>query len=386
MSAEKQLLGLALVLMTGAAGCAEVAPGAPRQSDGQALSLELTEVVDGLRRPVHLTAPEGDDRLFIIEKSGRILIVQEGSLLSRPFLDLSSRVSGRNEQGLLSVAFHPEYRDNGQFFVDFTDSSGATRVERYEVSGDPNRADPTTAMLIMTIQQPFSNHNGGHVLFGPDGMLYVASGDGGAAGDPQDNGQNRTRRLGSILRVDVDHGLPFTIPDDNPFVGHPSFLPEIWLWGVRNPWRIAFDPVTGDLYVADVGQGRLEEITVVRPDQGGANLGWKVMEGTECFGGVVCDPSEFVLPQVEYDHGEGCSITGGHVYRGRIEALRGVYFYSDYCSGWLRSFRMVGGIPTEPSEWDVPHVGDVTSFGEDGHGELYMLTESAVFRLDEATP
>ncbi len=381
---------LAGMLLLAAGGCAaDVAGtpgGVPGPFPGQAVpDLKLTEVVGGLQRPVHLTAPDGDDRLFIIEKAGRIRIFENGTLLPTPFLDLTGSVSGGNEQGLLSLTFHPEFASNGQFFVDYTDSGGSTRIERYEVSANPNIADPTARELIMTIPQPFSNHNGGHILFGPDGNLYIASGDGGAAGDPQENGQNRTTRLGSILRIDVDGGSPFAIPADNPFAGHGTFLPEIWLWGVRNPWRIAFDRSTGNLYVADVGQDRWEEVTVVGPAEGGANLGWDVMEADECFGGTVCDPSEFALPHVAYDHGDGCSITGGHVYRGGIEQLRGVYFYSDYCSGWLRSFRFVDGQAAEQSEWDVANVGEVTSFGEDGTGELYVLTENAVYRLDEAS-
>ncbi len=381
------LLPVLLVLPAGS--CATDAPGATNPGpdpDPAGLDVVLTQVVGGLQRPVHLTAPDGDDRLFIVEKTGRIRIVEQGLLLATPFLDLSSSVSGGNEQGLLSLAFHPDFGSNGQFFVNYTDTGGSTRVERYEMTSDPNIADPTTGQLIMMIPQPFSNHNGGHILFGPDGMLYVASGDGGGSGDPQGNGQNRTTRLGAVLRVDVDGGSPFAIPPDNPYVGQGTFLPEIWLWGLRNPWRIAFDPVSGDLYVADVGQGEWEEVTIVGPDRGGANLGWNVVEASECFGINICDPSEFTLPQVAYDHGEGCSITGGHVYRGGIEDLRGVYFYSDYCSGWLRSFRFAGGQATEHVQWDVPNVGDVTSFGEDGAGELYVLTESAVFRLDEAAP
>lgn len=387
-----RLLAVFFLLTSGCAGaCAADAPGAPGGVPGPppgqaAPDLKLTQVVSGLQRPVHLTAPDGDDRLFIIEKAGRIRIVENGSLLPTPFLDLTGSVSGGNEQGLLSLAFHPDFPFNGQFFVDYTDGGGSTRVERYEVSANPNTADPTTRELIMIIPQPFPNHNGGHILFGPDGNLYIASGDGGAQGDPQENGQNRTTRLGSILRIDVDGGSPFAIPADNPFAGHGTFLPEIWLWGVRNPWRISFDRSNGNLYVADVGQNRWEEVTVVGPGEGGANLGWNVMEAEECFGESPCDASEFVLPHVAYDHGDGCSITGGHVYRGGIEELRGVYFYSDYCSGWLRSFRFVNGQATEQSQWDVANVGEVTSFGEDGAGELYILTENAVFRLDEVSP
>ncbi|TFG64574.1 MAG: glucose dehydrogenase [Gemmatimonadales bacterium] len=382
---------LTLLLGVSAGGCTTDATGSPSSepgpSSGPAIpELTLTEVVSGLQRPVHLTAPDGDDRLFVVEKSGRIRIVRNGSLLPVPFLDLTTAVSGGSEQGLLSLAFHPDFAGNGQFFVDYTDDGGSTRVERYRLSANPDRADPTTQDLIMTVPQPYRIHNGGHILFGPDGKLYIALGDGGSAGDPQNKAQNRSARLGSILRVDVDAGSPFAIPPDNPFVGHDTFLPEIWLWGVRNPWRIAFDRSTGDLYVADVGQNRWEEITVVRPGDGGANLGWNVVEAEECFGEALCDLTEFLAPHVFYGHDEGCSVTGGHVYRGKIDEWRGVYFYSDYCDGWLRSFRFANGSATEQTQWDVPEVGDVTSFGEDGAGELYVVAGSAVYRLDRVSP
>jgi len=370
-------------------GCADDAPGAPGQDPGAGpptgeVSLTLTRVVDGLRRPVYLTSPAADDRLFIVEKGGRILILANGSLRAAPFLDISDRVSGGNEQGLLSLAFHPEYASNGEFFVDYTDRAGDTRVVRYRVSPDPDVADPASAREVLSIDQPYSNHNGGHLLFGPDAMLYVTAGDGGSGGDPRGNGQNRATRLGAILRIDVDAGVPFAVPPDNPFVGQGSALPEIWLWGVRNPWRIAFDPESGELYVADVGQNKYEEVTVVGTDDGGANLGWNLVEGRHCYGDDGCRPADYTLPQIEYGHGDGCSVTGGFVYRGPIEAIRGLYFYSDYCEGWLRSFRYRGGQATESAQWDVSPVGNVTSFGEDADGRLYLLTESAAWRLDEA--
>lgn len=366
--------------------CGTSDPVAPdgEEPDGP-VAVVLTEVAGGFDRPVAFASPPGDERLFVVEKTGRIRILQDGAPLPAPFLDLSSAVSSAGERGLLGLVFHPSYADNGLFFVNYTDLGGDTRIVRYRVGAAPDVAD-AAATLVMSIQQPFSNHNGGHLLFGPDGMLYIAVGDGGSAGDPQGNGQNLATRLGSILRIDVDAGEPFAVPPDNPFVGDASALPEIWLRGVRNPWRLAFDRASGDLYVADVGQNRREEITVITPAEAGANLGWNIMEGSLCFVDAECVPDGLTLPDVEYGHDEGCSITGGLVYRGSIAEIRGHYFYSDYCNGWLRSFRFAGGEATELVEWDVPRVGNVASFGEDDDGELYLLTESSVYRLDRRPP
>ncbi len=380
---------LALLACCAIAACGQSSPGDPGDGNGDpdpdpTTALALVPVAQGLERPVHVAAPDGDDRLFIAEKTGRILVLDDGSLLPTPFLDLSDAVSSGGEQGLLSLAFHPDYAQNGRFFVDYTDLSGDTRVVRYQVSADPDVADESTATTILSIEQPFSNHNGGHLSFGPQGHLFVTVGDGGSAGDPHGNGQDPTTLLGSILRLDVDSGDPYAIPADNPFVGHATRRPEIWLWGLRNPWRIGFDETNGELYVADVGQSEREEVTVVGPDGGGANLGWNVTEGTRCFSDPECTPGDFTLPQIEYTHDDGCSITGGDVYRGTVTALRGVYFYADYCRAWLRSFRFVDGSATERTEWDIEPVGNVTSFGVDGRDELHLLTEEAVYRIEEA--
>ena len=382
-----RLVGLpALLVACVLAGCGDGAPSEPG-GDGDSnadLELALTPVATGLQRPVYVTAPADDDRLFVVEKAGRILVLEAGAVLPTPFLDLRGAVSTSGEQGLLSLAFHPNYAANGRFFVDYTDLDGDTRIVRYEVGGDPNVADAASALTLLSIEQPFSNHNGGHLRFGPQGRLFVTVGDGGGAGDPGGNGQDPTTLLGSVLRLDVDAAEPYGIPADNPFSDDASRRPEIWLWGVRNPWRIGLDEGTAELYVADVGQSEREEITVVGPGAGGANLGWNVTEGTRCFSDPGCDPQDFTLPQVEYSHEEGCSITGGDVYRGSVKELRGVYFYSDYCAGWLRSFRFVDGSVTERTEWDVEPVGNVTSFGTDGRGELHLLTEDAVYRIERA--
>jgi len=345
------------------------APPPPPPSCDYSLTTET--VATGLTRSLYLTAPAGDDRLFIAEQTGRIRIVKEGVVLAAPFLDLSSKVSGGNEQGVLSMAFHPDYAANGFLYVNYTGDDGDTRVERYAVSADPDVADDGSAKLILGVAQPHTNHNGGHILFGPDGMLYVALGDGGGAGDPFNNGQNSGTFLGSLLRLDVDGGDPYAIPSDNPFGN------EIWAIGLRNPWRIAFDPVVETLYVADVGQSSREEVNAVGDDESGLNYGWRIMEGSSCFGGGGCDDTGLVLPVLEYDHGEGCSVTGGFVYRGSaIPEVVGHYFYSDFCTGFLRSFRFDGEGATELEEWDVGGLGSVLSFGQDAAGELYILSDN----------
>jgi glucose/arabinose dehydrogenase len=349
-------------------------------------SVVLTSVATGLDRPLYLTAPAGDPRLFIVEKTGRIRIVKDGALLPKPFLDLSGDVSTGSEQGLLSMAFHPAYASNGLFFVDYTDANGDTHVTRYTVSaGDADVADPASAKTILTVGQPFANHNGGLLLFGADGTLYIGLGDGGSSGDPSGNAQNLATLLGKILRIDVDAGDPYAIPPDNPFAGHAGARGEIWAYGLRNPWRFSFDTATNRLYIADVGQAEWEEVDVVPANQGGQNFGWNIMEGTHCYGASSCDQSGLTLPVLEYSHDEGCSITGGYVYRGTLAPdLVGQYFYSDYCTGFIRSFTFDGATPNAPKSWDVGDIGSVQSFGKDAAGELYVLTtDGAVYRVGE---
>ena len=355
---------------------------------GSRLPIELEVVASGLDAPLHLTAPPGDERrLFIVERGGRIRIVRDGVLLPTPFLDIGGRVSSGGEQGLLGMAFHPDYEANGFFYVDYTDTSGDTKVVRYGVSSDPDRAEAGPDVTILSVAQPFPNHNGGLVAFGPDGMLYVGLGDGGSSGDPRGNGQDPSTLLGSLLRVDVDAASPYAVPPDNPFVGEPSARPEVWAYGLRNPWRFSFDRQTGDLYIGDVGQGAREEISFQpAASAGGENYGWNVMEGTACFEPPNgCDASGLTPPVLDYPHGEGCSVTGGHVYRGAdFPELRGRYFYADFCATWIRSLRIEDGeaVDVQDHTQQLGPVEGVSSFGEDARGELYVVSlEGTVYRI-----
>jgi glucose/arabinose dehydrogenase len=338
-------------------------------------ALRLQLAASGLTSPVHLTAPPGDPRLFVVEQRGRIKIVENGQTRATPFLDIISKVKITGEQGLLSVEFDPQYSTNGYFYVFYTDLSGTNQVVRYKVSADPNVADAASAAPVLSIPQPFGNHNGGLLLFGPDGMLYIGTGDGGGGGDPLGNGQKLSVKNGKLLRIDVRNGLPYQVPADNPFVSRAGAVPEIWAYGLRNPWRYSFDPPSGLLFIADVGQNFLEEVDVVPAAQGGLNFGWNTMEGTSCYSTPNCDKTGLVLPVVEYNHSEGCSVTGGHVYRGSQlpPDLVGTYFYSDFCGGWLKSFRMINGTVWDRWTWGTPELGFVTAIGKDGFGELYLL-------------
>jgi glucose/arabinose dehydrogenase len=347
------------------------------------VSITLERVVNGFDNPLYVTAPPGDSRLFVVEQTGRVRIIANGAVLQTPFLDLRSRISSGGERGLLSIAFHPSYATNGFFFVNFTDSNGDTRVERFHVSANANVADAASSTLIIGVAQPYANHNGGLVMFGVDGMLYIGMGDGGSGGDPLGHGQNRNSLLGKMLRIDVSGTLPYTIPPSNPFVGQAGMRGEIWALGLRNPWRFSFDRQAGQLYIGDVGQGVYEEVNVVAATQAGLNYGWNTMEGTHCYNAGTCNRTGLTLPLVEYSHSDGCSVTGGYVYRGsRLPELVGRYFYSDYCSGWLRSVRIVGGVATSPRDWGITSVGNITSFGEDAGGELYVTSANgSVYRI-----
>lgn len=354
---------------------------------GDSLSLGLETVATGLSGALYVTASPGDPRLFIVQKGGVIRIVEDDTLLTTPFLSLVGQVSAGSEQGLLSLAFAPDYATSGQFYVDYTNTAGDTRVVRYRVSAtDPSVADAAAADTVLAVDQPDTNHNGGLMAFGPDGMLYVGLGDGGGSNDEFGNGQDSTTLLGSILRIDVDGETTYAIPDDNPFVNVPGARPEIWGYGLRNPWRFSFDRGTGDLYIADVGQGQWEEVNVEpAPRDGGLNYGWNIMEGMHCFNAATCDATGLTLPVVEYSHGGGCSVTGGYVYRGsRIPGLQGHYFYGDFCSGFIRSFPYVGGAVTDERDWtsQLGTLGNLSSFGEDASGELYITTlTGSVYRI-----
>jgi glucose/arabinose dehydrogenase len=360
---------------------AVISCGSGPASDGptNGTGLTLRRLTADLSFPVALTAPAGDARLFVVEKGGRIRIFEHDTLRATPFLDISALVSTGSEQGLLGLAFHPDYATNGRFFVDYTDTKGDTRIAEYHVSSDPAIADLGSASVMLTVPQPYSNHNGGQLAFGPDGYLYIGMGDGGSGGDPDGHGQATDDLLGSLLRIDVNGASPYTIPAGNPWADSAGARGEIWSIGLRNPWRFSFDRTTHDLYIADVGQGNYEEVDVSTAASGGgrgANYGWNTMEGNACYQAASCDRTGLVLPVVQYDHSEGCSITGGYVYRGSaIPDIRGHYFYADFCGGWIRSFRFADAAATDERSWDMlAPGGSITSFGEDAAGELYVMT------------
>ncbi len=352
---------------------------------GRGARLEL--IASGLNSALYLTTPPGDlSRLFIVEQTGTIRIVKDGALLPTPFLDITAQVLAGGEQGLLGLAFYPDYATTGRFVVHYSDLAGDTRLSVFQVSADPDVADPASEQIILTADQPYPNHNGGQVLFGPDGFLYLGLGDGGAAHDPEGRAQNLSELLGSILRLDVRAAAPYAIPADNPFIGQAGALPEIWSYGLRNPWRFSFDRATSDLYIADVGQDQVEEVDVAPASGGngrGANYGWDILEGSRCLGGDQCNQPGLTPPAFEYDHDQGCSISGGYVYRGTaIPDLQGLYFFGDFCEGWVRSFRYAAGAAIELTDWPTLRPGGaIHSFGEDAEGELYVIGPGGVFKV-----
>jgi hypothetical protein len=358
-----------------------------------ATELTTVRVASGLSAPVYVISPPGDiQRVFIVEQPGRIKILLDGEILPAPFLDITGDVSYGGERGLLGLAFHPDYENNGYFFVNYTNNSGTTIISRFTVTSDPDVADPGSEFVVLTISQPYSNHNGGWIAFGPDdSYLYIGMGDGGAGGDPGNRAQDITDMLlGKLLRIDADgDDFPadpnrnYAIPPDNPFVGITGD-DEIWAYGLRNPWRCAFDRLTGDLYIADVGQNAWEEIDFQPTSSARAeNYGWRLMEGNHCYNPPSdCDPGGLSYPIHEYSHGGGrCSVTGGYVYRGGdILDLQGAYFFADYCSDQIWSFRYDGNNISDLTErtseldpGDGLSIDNISSFGEDGSGEVYIV-------------
>lgn len=340
-------------------------------------------VTEGLESPLFLTQPgDGSGRIFVVEQPGRIRVLERHTLLPAPFLDITKQVLSGGERGLLGLAFHPDYRHNGRFFVNYTRRpDGATVVAEYRRGATDTSASQEERILLI-VPQPYPNHNGGMVAFGPDGYLYVGLGDGGSKGDPDNRAQNPKDLLGKILRIDVDRGDPYGIPTDNPFAKEGG-RPEIYAIGVRNPWRFSFDIKTGNLWVADVGQYKWEEIDLVTR---GGNYGWRVMEGTHCFHpSNDCQTSTFNQPLYEYAHEKGrCSIIGGYVYRGQaISSLAGTYVYGDFCSGEIFALRNSSrGQPLNEARMILKTPLQISSFGEDAAGELYVLDhKGGVYRL-----
>jgi glucose/arabinose dehydrogenase len=346
----------------------------------------LQAVASGFDLPVGVVSPrDGSRRLFIVQQRGSVAIFDGRQRLTQLFLDIRPEVLCCGERGLLGLAFHPRYQENGFFYVNYTNRGGDTVIERYQRNpADPNRADPSTGRTILTIPQPFGNHNAGHLAFGPDGYLYIATGDGGSGGDPQNLAQNLSTHLGKVLRIDVDSAEPYAIPPDNPFLDRGEVRPEIWAYGLRNPWRYSFDRDTGDLWIGDVGQSAREEINFQpASSRGGENYGWPMTEGSLCFRPATnCNDGTLVLPVLEYPLGQGnCAVVAGFRYRGwRFPRMFGMFFYGDYCSGTLR-----GAIADEGGFTQIVAVNtgtSLTSFGEDEQGELWAVSHTGtVYRL-----
>ncbi len=348
-------------------------------------AITLTAVAGGLDRPTDIqNAGDGSGRLFVVQQNGIIRIIKDAALRPDIFLDIRGRTVAGGERGLLGLAFPPGFPNKQYFYVNYTDTRGDTVIARYRVTANPDAADPASETVVLRIDQPFSNHNGGQLRFGPDGYLYVGTGDGGSARDPLNNGQSPSTLLGKMLRIDVESGLsPYRIPPDNPFAGNPAFRPEIWALGLRNPWRYSFDRATGDLWIADVGQNRAEEINFQPArSRGGENYGWRLMEGFQCLE-PGCNPAGLTLPVHEYGRSDGCSVTGGHVYRGRRSpGLRGAYLYGDFCSG------NIWAITPEAGRWVnrllLASGRAISTFGEDEAGELFLADygRGEILRID----
>ncbi len=391
------LVGVFLLLTCAASGGKKPAPAVgvkPCRMVGEPPPLPdigVQEIASGLRNPVHIAhAGDGSRRLFIVEQAGIIRIYKDGKLLPEPFLNIKERVRSGGEMGLLGVAFHPNFSENRRFFVDYTSGAGGLHTVISEFLADrenENYAAPDREKILLTIPQPFPNHNGGQVAFGPDGYLYIGMGDGGSANDPLENGQNLASLLGKILRIDVNRspeGKPYAIPPDNPFVNQPGSRPEIYAYGLRNPWRFSFDALTGNLFAADVGQNQREEIDLI---QKGKNYGWNIMEGKICTPGVNpnCNPAGLEPPILDYGHELGISIIGGFVYRGsQIPSLCGAYIYGDYGSGRIWALRYDANRQKITQNRQLLKTSlSISSFGEDEQFEIYVADHigGKIFRL-----
>jgi hypothetical protein len=379
-------LAHALLWLPLLAACSEVDPDDGGGGGDTTETLELATVATGLGNPLFITASPGDGtRLFVVEQEGRIRVIRNDTLLPTAFLDITDSVAHGDEQGLLGLAFAPDYATSGTFYVHTTATDGDIRLLRYSVGGSADLADAGSGVEILRFDHPDDNHNGGAIAFGTDGFLYVSSGDGGGSGDPDSTGQDPSDLLGAILRIDVSgDSAGYAIPSSNPFVGDPGFAGELWAYGLRNPWRFSFDRVTHEMWIGDVGQGAWEEVDKLPAGIGGQNLGWSELEGTHCFRPATgCSTAGKMMPVFEYDSNNGrCSVIGGYVYRGAaIDTLAGVYVYSDYCDGIIRFHG--AGAPTDL----LPTGSQVLSFGEDLAGELYVgLSNGHVARLRAGTP
>lgn len=352
------------------------------------ISNSLIPFATGFNNPVCISHCN-DSRLFITEQPGYVRIVDTaGNVSAQPYLDIHDRVQFGGEQGLLGLAFHPSYSENGYLYVNYTGAGDSTHISRFTVSsGDPNLADPQSELKIMTLYQPYSNHNGGDLHFGPDGYLYIGLGDGGSGGDPGNRAQNRNEYLGKILRIDVNQGSPYSIPSSNPFYNSPDALGEIWAYGLRNPWRFSFDRMTGDMWIADVGQNAIEEINFqAASSAGGENYGWRCYEGNDVYNNAGCG-DDFTFPVHTYSHDDGCSVTGGIVYRGdNSSPFYGHYFYTDYCTDMIWTLHQTGLSWVNMDFGQFPG-NNFSAFGDDNLGKLYIagLTSGTIFRIETAS-
>lgn len=364
--------------LAGFAGCIsddgdKAAPSSSSSSTAPATGLHLAELAVGLDLPLYALPVPGASEIAVVEQGGLVRLLRNGTLQTTPFLDLTGRTDAAGEQGLLGFAFHPDYTANGVVIASYTDSGGTSILSRLKRLADGSGIDAASEEVLLRVQQPFANHNGGHILYGPDGYLYLGLGDGGAANDPGGNGQNKATLLGSILRLDVGAQGPYAIPPDNPFVGDSTAAPEIWSYGWRNPWRFHFDAANGDLWIADVGQDRYEEVNHEPAATGGRNYGWNLFEGNYHSPGlapVLAPLPGFTYPVAEYAHDLGCSITGGPVYRGALlPDLVGSTLYGDYCSGTIWSLAGPTGTPVVLLQTQLT----ISSFGLDSNGEVLVL-------------